>query len=254
MARSFRRFYKRRSRVSRGRVRASYGGYRKTFRRRRRRYRRSIARAPRAARLGVIPQKLFHTFKYCTSVTISRNAVTGVGLYEFSANNLHDPDITGVGHQPADHDLLLGTSNQLYNRYLVHACSYSFTLVNENATQAEFLIGWMPHGESPSALSDDWDRMCESPNFKHIVLGTDGSGSSYRKVVGKMLIKRLEGQNRLDDTVYGASANSSPTKTPRLAIYSRLVNTATGGSDVRILGTLWYKAQLYDRNLARTVD
>lgn len=235
---SFRKAYAKRRRVTR-----------KTYRRRRP----TMARAPRAARLGVIPQKLFHTFKYCTNRQVPRDGASGVGVYRFNLNSLHDPDYTGAGHQPADHDLLLGTSNQLYNRYIVHCCSYSLSLVNENATQAEVLIGLMPSAEAASPV-DDWDRMCESPNFKHFTLGTDGGGTSIKKVTGKAMVKGVEGVQKLDISQFSAMANSNPSRMPQLVVYTRLVNEAVTGSPLRVLATLWFKAQLYDRNLKRTVD
>lgn len=235
---SFRKTYAKRRRV-----------VRKTYRRRRP----SMARAPRAARLGVIPQKLFHTFKYCTNRQIPRDGASGVGVYQFSLNSLHDPDYTGAGHQPADHDLLLGTGNQLYNRYIVHCCSYNLAFTNENATQAEVLVGCMPHTEVASP-ADDWDRMCESPNFKHFTIGTDSGGNSIRIVRGKVMIKAVEGVQKLDISQYSAEANANPSQIPKLCIYTRLVNSATTGSPMRVLASLYYKAQLYDRNLKRTTD
>jgi len=111
----------------------------------------------------------------------------------------------------------------------------------------------MPHSETPSPV-DDWDRMCESPQFRHFTIGADQGGSSIRIIRGKVMVKTVEGVQKLDIFQYSASANSNPALLPKLVIYTRRVDSSTAGSSMRVMATLYYKTQLYDRNLKRTVD
>jgi len=72
---------------------------------------------PGAAMFCPVPQKLFISHKYSQDVvlTCGVGGISGTG-HIFSLNDLHDPDKTGVGHQPYGFDQL----GSLYNRYKVY--------------------------------------------------------------------------------------------------------------------------------------
>lgn len=70
----------------------------------------------------------FCKLKYCEQIPFT----TGTGAdYRFSLNNISDPNVTGVGHQPMYHDQLEG----IFNHYRVYAAKYKITLTNLSATE-----------------------------------------------------------------------------------------------------------------------
>lgn len=61
------------------------------------------------------PAKMRSVLRYSEGISIPGPSLGGVSLYYFCANGIHDPNITGTGHQPYGHDELL----QIYNHYRV---------------------------------------------------------------------------------------------------------------------------------------
>lgn len=70
---------------------------------------------------------------YNTNTYFASNGDT-INVHVFSANNLNDPDYTGVGHQPMYHD----NFSALYSRYKVTMCKITVTLINTNVNTAVF--------------------------------------------------------------------------------------------------------------------
>lgn len=75
-----------------------------------------------ADRRGLVQSTYFNPFpsmmrnrmKYVENVIITTVSDDAVPYY-FSCNGIHDPNITGLGHQPYGHDII----NKLYNHYRV---------------------------------------------------------------------------------------------------------------------------------------
>jgi len=61
-----------------------------------------------------VPAKLKTTLKYAQTITLNPSA-GGCAGFTFRCNSLHDPDLTGTGHQPMGFDQL----KVLYDRYTV---------------------------------------------------------------------------------------------------------------------------------------
>lgn len=50
----------------------------------------------------LLPLRMHRTLRYSTQVQLSTG--TSLSVYQFRMNSLHDPDFTGVGHQPMGYD------------------------------------------------------------------------------------------------------------------------------------------------------
>jgi len=61
--------------------------------------------------------------RYCDFVTMNPG-LGGVGSYSFACNGLHDPNITGIGHQPYGYDQM----GLLYNHYEVLSSRIKITI------------------------------------------------------------------------------------------------------------------------------
>jgi len=71
-----------------------------------------------------VPAKLKSTLKYAETITLNPS-VGGCAGYTFRCNSLHDPNYSGVGHQPMGFDQL----KVLYDRYTVTGCRIKVTQV-----------------------------------------------------------------------------------------------------------------------------
>lgn len=82
--------------------------------------RRVIRKTKKSKRRGNLPRNFISNKKLCRLVyaeTITLNASVGGGAteYNFSANGLYDPNISGTGHQPMGFDQLM----EFYDHYTV---------------------------------------------------------------------------------------------------------------------------------------
>lgn len=59
---------------------------------------------------------------------------TGSNVWQFSANSLYDPDVTGIGHQPMFFDNFM----QVFWRYRVNYAQITVTVVNHSVNTATF--------------------------------------------------------------------------------------------------------------------
>lgn len=71
-----------------------------------------------------IPDESRVTLRY--PITLDATASVGIYTYDLALNDVHDPDITGVGAQPAYYDQW----NALYNRWVVPECEYDVAVTS----------------------------------------------------------------------------------------------------------------------------
>ncbi len=117
------------------------------------------------------------TFRYADRISIDAAGSGAVALYQFSANGMYDPDITGTGHQPLGFDQWMGTSSTtgFYNHYTVVSSQISITACSQaadNTGQAIVALGL----SDDTTVGIDINTALENPTYKHVVLGSVGSG------------------------------------------------------------------------------
>ena len=85
---------------------------------------------------GAFPKKLKTTLRYTTVISLASAGATQ--SYQFSANGIFDPDLTGGGAQPLYFDQLMG----IYDHYTVIGSKIKYTIVpNGNGlSQAPYRI------------------------------------------------------------------------------------------------------------------
>lgn len=128
------------------------------------RYRKRTRKAfiPRAIKFPV-PEKMRSVLHYSEQINLTV-PVAASTFYTFAANGMFDPNITGVGHQPAGFDQLM----LLYNKFCVEKATIQVTFSQESALQYSTLVGILCSSDSPS--STDFRRYTETPmcNYKVI--------------------------------------------------------------------------------------
>ncbi len=95
-------------------------------------YRKSRKAKPRA--MPGFPDQKVVKMRYVEAVTVDP-AIATLGLWQFRANSIFDPDQTGAGHQPLGHD----EWSQFYNHAVVLGskinAKFSYTAGNSNNNQ-----------------------------------------------------------------------------------------------------------------------
>lgn len=77
-----------------------------------------------------LPQTFRSTLEYSDYYTFNPDA-TSPGLQAFRLNSLHDPDLTGIGHQPRGFDQIA----EFYTRYCVVGARVTMHLLNNFSTE-----------------------------------------------------------------------------------------------------------------------
>lgn len=173
-----------------------------------------------------------------------------LALHAFRLNSLHDPDLTGTGHQPLYYDQLVNSleGNGLYHKYRVHACSWVIRFVNSDSN-VEHSVAVVPltHGNA-IAPADDFDAICEAPYAQRRTLSVNSSGNNQAFIKGSMMIKKLEGIPNLNyASSYAAIYGANPSFSCPLYITAIPMDESSSIGNLYVDVTLYYKCELSDR-------
>lgn len=213
------------------------------FRRRRtnRRPRRRFTRSKRRGRLVVqtssqpIARRTLAQLKYAELLT--HTLTTGVVLnQQFRLNSIHDPNLSGTGHQPYAHD----TYATLYNQYRVYKYSYA---IKFPVATSPYIVSVTPqnHANAPTTI----DEITERPRTitRHVSPGQAGP-----TIHGHIYLPRVLGNtsaqykaNEFTSAIFGG--NPSEAMTLNVAYFQ---NTGSNLSLPSVVYTMTYHAELYD--------
>lgn len=201
---------------------------------------------PRVLKMGMLPDSVLFTFKYHENTSIAGGAAT-LGISQWRLNSINDPRYAVGGHQPMYHDAMLGNlqSNSLYHKYIVHQVDYVIDLINTDTnTEQSVIVFPTPHSNVP-LTTWSFSALAERNKCQKRALGGN-AGQNRARITGSVDIKRLEGESILTESVYGAAANTGPT---RQGLLNVVVDSIPGGTATNTLMdiTLYYKCKLYDR-------
>lgn len=136
------------------------------------------------------------TMRYSEQFTIDASALDVPGSYIFSANGLHDPNITGTGHQPRGYDQLMA----MYRHYEVLEAMIEIWADPNDLTNAGLLTLSVRSSNSPVALRTN---MLEHRTA--ITKSYSGSNGGPSVIYHKIACKPGEFLGlKNDDTVRGA--------------------------------------------------
>lgn len=147
---------------------------------------------------------------YSDKIAIGNNAT-----FVFSANNLYDPNVSGVGHQPRGWDQLIS----LYNHAVVIKCKIELWSVS---TGAPILLSSVVKPDN--VISADYRDSLELNPSKHVMLGRDGFEGTYHSMV--VYPNKFMGRsNPLSDPTLKNSQTSGPAE----QCYIHINNSNFGG-------------------------
>ena len=190
-------------------------------------------------------------FTYSTRITMDAGGSGAVTSYQFSANGMYDPDITGTGHQPLGFDQWMGTSSTtgFYNHYCVdssHMYVTAFSQAADNTGQAVILLGLA----DDTTVGIDFDAARENPTYKAVMLGSVGSGHDVVKIDKGFDAAQYFGLNGVslhakDDLRGIYSAN--PAEQAYYTLYVSSDNPTVNPATVSLVILIKYRAHLTER-------
>lgn len=178
--------------------------------------RKIVKRKPKAKMLKSIPFILpsTHLCKLRYNTSINMDASTGATAYHLiRANDLYDPDATGIGHQPLGFDQL----SALYNKFVVlgSLIKCRFTTQTTGATAVQY-VGVFP--TTDAAISADPDILMEQKGIKKKLLGPYDAGT-YPLVTSSYSAKKWWGGKVSSNTGQSGTPSSSPNDIVNYAVW-----------------------------------
>lgn len=174
-------------------------------------------------------------FRYTEYISV-QPGVSGIADYHvFSANGLFDPDITGVGHQPAGFDQLMS----LYDHYTVISSAISCTFANTDPARRSIIgVGWNDDA-TPDA---DWRVAVENGKSTFDVLAPENGGPCIKNHKQAINIGKVMGRPEvLDEDDLRGSSGSNPNDQVYWYVWAANV---TAADPVFVLVTIDYYAKL----------
>lgn len=143
--------------------------------------------------------------RYVEQITL----VSTVGLldsYTFSANSIHDPNVTGVGHQPMGHD----TWASLYNHYVVLGSKITIKVAPKIVASTSMVGVLLTDAATPPYSDSDTYQEARKGSVRMI---SEEQGKPVT-LVSKFSAKKFFNVKDVKDNVnrLGADSNVSPTE------------------------------------------
>lgn len=182
-------------------------------------------------------QRYITKMKYCEAISISS---TGPQLYRWNLNSVHDPNKSGIGHQPYGHDSLAA----IYNRYRVISCSYAITAVDTAGRYIQ--VACLPANEDATISSLSVSEIRENPRARFI---TQAPQAALKTLKGFVNLPSLTGRNKsqyMADDRYQAQVGNSPAELMVLNVFSQDMADGLNAINSSINLTLTYTVEWFD--------
>ena len=185
------------------------------------------------------PVKRYVKLKYCQEFTLNPGAGT-VASHAFKADDMYDPDHTGVGHQPMGFDQL----TPIYQKHSVVASKATFIFSNEDS----FAVVVGKKLDNDSTIGSSLPSITEQPNTSFKVLTARDGGRHVGRVVSKWSRKKQIPQSA---NSYNYVVNSSGATVKAIdwfhVAWTRALSASTDASTMHCYVVLTYWAIMFDR-------
>lgn len=192
-------------------------------------------RAPQTPARSLSTKAVMH---YAEDVIL--NAGAGLAaVYVLTANGLFDPNVTGVGHQPAGFDQLMA----LYNEYYVSASSIK-VLFSSSDTNNQVRVGITLLDKATT--SADCREYIENGNTVWTVLNTFGAGGAVKELQLDCDINKFSTQATRNDDSYAGTSSTNPDDTHFFHIWYQITSGAGDPASVTINTEVKYDSLFRD--------
>lgn len=161
------------------------------------------------------------------SEDINLTAGTSLGNYDFRANSIYDPNLTGTGHQPLGHDQWA----YFYDHYVVLGAKIRVTLWQGTSTTTDNVFVSLALQDSANTMTNQ-SMIREQPRTSWSMLTTPSGGKGMRTLSKKFSAKKFFGaKSVITWDKLGASFGYNPTED---ALFRIFYQNATSINNVSI--------------------
>lgn len=174
------------------------------YRKRQPRRRRRRTRRPRKSNTLTLQKSVHSKLRYGEQILIAGSAAGSASVYNFTANGLYDPNITGVGHQPRNFDQLMG----FYDHYIVKGSKMIARFSHEEADP--IVVGILQRDSASTGTLSPTDIL-EYPKARFVTIPGVNS-NSVATVVSKCSVSKFLGRKVMGDPDLKGSTAANPTE------------------------------------------
>lgn len=161
------------------------------------------------------PMAMRQIIKLRYSEDINLNAGTSLGYYDFRANSIYDPNLSGTGHQPLGHDQWA----YFYDHYVVLGAKIKVTIWQGTSTATDNIFVSLALQDSANTMTNQ-SMIREQPRSSWSMLTTPSGGKGMRTLTKKFSAKRFFGaKSILTWDKLGASFGYNPTEDALFRIF-----------------------------------
>jgi len=159
------------------------------------------------------PKKMLMTHKYVSTIPLS-SPVGALINYNFTANGMYDPDLTGGGHQPMYFDQM----SALYNHYVVIGSKIRVTVPSSDN---DYMIGVYNNDDTALVVSS-WTALNEQSLATSKMVPTK---ATYPTIVqNKWSAKKYFGGSIMSNTDLQGTPTSNPTEATIYNVFMQSVS------------------------------
>lgn len=164
------------------------------------------------------------TLHYFDTFQLNPGAIGATATQVFRLSSIHDPDLTGVGHQPLGHDQL----SQLFERYQVYKVDYHIHFLSRDTSIN--IVGYRI-SDSPNTSIDD-RQVIENGDVEWSGLSPQGGSCDAKVMTGSVWLNDVHGityRQYMANDDYGATFGSNPSEEGFLHVWCDGVDGDTTG-------------------------
>lgn len=231
--------------IKRGRSRTRSSSVSKRYRTRSPSRVRRTWRARRGTRAKTFGQPISKILNlpYHATVALTGASAGNANAWQFRANSIFDPDLTGAGHQPLGHDQW----TLFYNHYCVLGSSITATFNCPGAVTAPFYIGIVLTDDATTGAASgiaQFDTACENKHIRYKLITSEDSGKSVSLSFHADVLKFL-GRNQFSSDVK-TTFGSNPTEMAYYTLFVMPVDASYTAPSVWCSVQLNYKTKLLE--------
>lgn len=155
----------------------------------------------------IVPSKTTRAvLKYMDAPLALNPGLAGAAAsYVYCLNGLYDPNVTGVGHQPAGFDEYM----TLYEEYVVLGCTITVRFINTDGTYpARVGISYSNESTTDTDCRVYVENGCTTWN----VVNTAGSGSNIITLKHEIDVSKTSNQDIVNEENFAGNATQNPTE------------------------------------------
>lgn len=178
---------------------------------------------------GPLAMRQIVKLRYSEDVNIS--AGIGLGSYDFRANSIFDPNLTGVGHQPIGHDQWA----VFYDHYVVLGAKIRVTLTQSATGAIDTCFFSLALQDTTNTMTSQ-TQIREQPRTAWTLIQTPYAGNASRTLSKKFSAKRFFGSKSVVTwDKLGAQMGANPTED---AIFRVFFQNMTGTSSISLIANV----------------